>query len=71
MSIRAQILEATVARLEAERFQPMSPEPPPQGPPPITEAQARLNAQRLLEALSDDPVVVAFADTHTSRDGAA
>lgn len=65
MSIRAQILAETIARLEAERFQPMSPELPPAELPPITPAQARRNAQLLLDALDDDRALLAWVDRET------
>lgn len=61
---RRQILAEVLARLEAERFAPPRPEPPPCSPlpPPVTDADAASNARRLLEAIGDDPVVAAWAE---------
>lgn len=70
-STRDQILEATLAHLEAERFSPpnryeyASTEPDPQVPLfPVSRAEAVRNARRLLDALSDDQAVI---DLRTRR----
>jgi hypothetical protein len=67
---RAEILTETLARLEAERFAgPRRVRYAPtseQTLPPVTEAQAMTNAHRLMDALSDDPMVVAWAEKETA-----
>lgn len=51
---RKRILVDTIARLERERFRPMSPECCNSGPPPISDAEAAEHARVLMEALGDD-----------------
>lgn len=58
---RHHILADVLAHLEAERFT----HTPPRGPAwadPITPDQAAHNRQTLADALSDDPVVVAYTE---------
>lgn len=69
MSIRAEILAETLARLEAERFAP--PRRPnlttsPAAPPPVTPAQATRNAELLLAALDGDVLLIDYAEKETA-----
>lgn len=65
MSTREQILAETLARLEAERFQPMPPGPVHEPLPPVTTSQARRNAQLLLDAIGHDQVLADWAADQT------
>lgn len=60
---RAEILAEVLAHLEAERF---GPPVTPAALAPITTAQAAENRQTLLDATSDDPVVVDFRERQAS-----
>jgi hypothetical protein len=62
---RAQILADVLAHLEAERFAPVTPRPSPELEP-IMPAQAEANRQALEDALSGDPVVLAWLEREAS-----
>ena len=61
---RRQILAEVLAVMEAERFAPVKPRTPEglRAPEPITPEQAEANRAQLEAALSDDPVVVEWAE---------
>ncbi len=64
---RREILAETLARLEAERFQPMRrDEPRCKPPPPVSDGEAAAHARALMEALDDDPVIAAWAEREVS-----
>jgi hypothetical protein len=64
---RAQILAEVLAHLEAERFAPVTPRPSPSpNLAPITAAQAEANRQALEDALTCDPVVLAWLEREAS-----
>ena len=58
---RREIMAEVLAHLEAERFAPVVPRPTPELEP-ITPEQAARNLATLTDALSADPVVVAWVE---------